>query len=247
MKLNHAIITTLTLAVATQFATGGDITGKISLKGTPPEEKELPLDPNCGKLHGGAKATTHHYVTQGGGLGNVFVTLKGVSGKSTGASAAPIVIDQKGCEYVPHISACQTGQKINVKNSDPLLHNVHPTPVVDGNKEANKAHIPGPMILTFQFDKAEEFLRFKCDVHPWMFAYVSAFDHPWFAITGTNGSFRLPRGLPAGRYTLTAAHLKTGSLSQQIDFRPGEPKPVEFQFTVPDATQAQSTGITPVR
>ena len=220
MKLTPVIITTLTFAVAAQLATAGDITGKISFKGTPPPEKELPIDPNCGKLHPSDKPTTHFYVSKGGGLGDVLVSLKGVSGKSTGASAAPIVIDQKGCEYAPYVSACQTGQKINIKNSDPLLHNVHPTPVVAGNTEANKAQLPGPTLLEFKFDKAEEFLRFKCDVHPWMFAYVSVVDSPYFAVSAADGSFKIS-GVPDGKYTVAIKHRKAGTAEKEVEVKGG--------------------------
>src|SRR6202012_5191694 len=106
-----------------------DITGVITLKGTPPPEREItPLedDPTCGALHTD-KPTTHFYVVSpSGGLADVVVSLD-VTGKSTGASAPPAVLDQKGCLYVPTILAVQTGQKITVKNSDPCIHNVHTT------------------------------------------------------------------------------------------------------------------------
>ena len=116
--------------------------------------------------------------------------LKGITGKSTGASAEPLVIDQKGCEYTPYIAAVQTGQKIIAKNSDPVLHNIHPTPVVAGNKEENKAQMPGGGDLNFVFPSAENFLKFKCDVHPWMFAYITVVDSPYFAVSGKDGTFK---------------------------------------------------------
>ncbi|MBI3882326.1 MAG: hypothetical protein HY301_19995 [Verrucomicrobia bacterium] len=220
MKLT-TLFTAAALVGSLSLANAGDLTGKISLKGTPAPEKELPIDANCGKLHPDKKPTTHFYVSQGGGLGDVFVTLKGVSGKSAGASAAPIVIDQKGCEYMPYVSACQTGQKINLKHSDPgILHNVHPTPTVAGNPEANKAHIPGPGLLTFQFDNAEEFLRFKCDVHPWMFAYVSVVDHPYFAVSAPDGSFKIA-GVPDGKYTVAIKHRKAGTAEKEVEVKGG--------------------------
>jgi plastocyanin len=212
---------TLTAVVASlQVATAaGDIVGKISLKGTPPPEKELPLDPGCGKLHT-TKPTTRFYVSQGGGLGDVFVTLKEVSGKSTGASAAAHVIDQKGCEYIPYVSAVQTGQTIAVKNSDPLLHNVHPTPTVAGNPEANKAQLPKGPDLNFKFDKAEDFLRFKCDVHPWMFSYVSIVDHPYYAVSAADGSFKLA-DVPDGKYTVVIKHRKAGTAEKTVEVKGG--------------------------
>jgi len=92
--------------------------------------------------------------------------LKGISGKSTGASAPPVTIDQKGCLYEPQILAVQTGQKLLVKNSDPVLHNVHVTPAASGNKEENQAQMPGAPDLTLTFPPPRTFCGFKCDVHP---------------------------------------------------------------------------------
>src|ERR1044071_4801131 len=123
-----------------QIASAGEITGTITLKGTPPKEKDItPLkeDATCGKLHTDMPTTHFYVVSANGGLADVVVSLQGVSGKSTGASAKPVVMDQKGCEYTPQILAVQTDQKITVKNSDPVLHNIHDLPTVAGNKEQN--------------------------------------------------------------------------------------------------------------
>jgi hypothetical protein len=128
-------------------------------------------------------------------------------------------MDQKGCEYIPQIFAVQTGQKLNVKNSDPVLHNVHATPnPASGNKESNLAQLAKAPDLTFTFAKPEMFLRFKCDVHPWMFAWVSVFDHPYFAVSGKDGSFKIAN-VPAGKYKLVAEHRKAGTQTQEIEVK----------------------------
>ena len=215
--------TTLTVATACLVAFGaiaGDITGKITLNGTPPPEKPItPLknDPNCGKLVTDTP-TTAFYVSEGGGLGDVVVVLEGVSASSGGASAAPLVIDQKACLYIPYVAAAQTGQKIIVKNSDPVLHNVHSTPTVAGNEEKNLAQMPNGPDLEFAFAKAEDFLRFKCDVHPWMFSYITVVDHPYFAVTSPDGSFKIAN-VPAGKYKLVAKHRKAApdGVTQEIE------------------------------
>src|SRR5262249_20831291 len=156
---------------------------------------------NCGKLHT-EMPTTHFYVVgANSGLADVVISLQGVSGKSAGASAKPVSIDQKGCEHTPQILAVQTDQKNVVKNSDPLLHNIHDVPTVAGNKEQNVAQMPGAGDLNFAFAKPEMFLKFKCDVHPWMFAWVSVFDHPYFAVSDKDGSFKIT-DVPAGKYTI---------------------------------------------
>jgi plastocyanin len=214
------LLLSLGFFAALQLARAGDITGTITLKGTPPAERELtPIkdDPNCAAMYPGALPKTKFYVVSAsGGLADVVVTLKGGDFKSTGASAEPAVLDQKGCLYVPQILAVQTGQKIVVKNSDPCVHNVHVTPTA--NPEANQVQMPGGADLTFTFDKPEPFLKFKCDVHPWMFAWVSVFDHPYFAVSGADGKFTI-KNVPPGKYTLEAAHRKLGTQTADIEVK----------------------------
>src|ERR1017187_6359730 len=167
---------------AWQIASAADIIGTITLQGTPPAEKEItPMmdNPDCAAMYNGKAPTTHFYVVgPKGEFADVVVSLKGVTGKSTGAGAPPVVLDQRGCLYSPQILAIQTGQKLIVKNSDNCVHNVHCTPTVAGNDEHNDAQMAGSADLTYTFAKPEMFLRFKCDVHPWMFAWVSVIDSP---------------------------------------------------------------------
>jgi plastocyanin len=224
MKKSTALLTITALGAACQLAVAGDVTGTIMLKGTPPKEKDItPLkdDATCGKLHT-EMPTTHFYVVGAKGeLADVIVSLQGAAGPSTGASAPPALLDQKGCEYVPQILAVQTGQKIVVKNSDPVLHNIHDLPNPDsGNKEQNMAQMPNGPELTFTFAKPEDFLKFKCDVHPWMFAWVSVFDHPYFAVSGKDGTFKISN-VPAGKYTLKVAHRKAGVTTKDIEVKDG--------------------------
>jgi plastocyanin len=223
------------LAAALQVASAADITGTITLKGTPPKEKEItPVmeDANCSKLHTAVPTTRFYVAGPKGELADVIVSLQGVSGKSTGASAPPVVLDQKGCEYIPSILAVQTDQKITVKNSDPVLHNVHDIPAADsGNKEKNEAQLPNGPDLTFSFSKPESFLKFKCDVHQWMFAWVSIFDHPYFAVSAKDGTFKIAN-VPPGKYKIQAAHRKAGIVTQEVEVKEGEPAKVDFTLEV---------------
>ncbi len=225
-------ITTSILLVALTSALcsvqAGEVTGKITLKGTPPQEKTItPLkeDPTCGKFHPAVPTTKFYVVGAGGELADVVVSLEGVSGKSKGASAAPAVLDQKSCLYVPQIMAVQTGQKITVKNSDPVMHNVHSQPATKGNKEDNKVQMPNGADLTFSYDQPEDFVKFKCDVHPWMFAWVSVFDHPYFAVTKADGTFKIS-DVPAGKYKLKLNHRKAGTITQDIEVKDDAPATV---------------------
>src|SRR5258708_11031613 len=140
-----ALLLTLTAFASFQVAKAGDISGTVTLKGTRRPEKEISQvkeDPNCGKLHTEAVKTRFYVKGANDGLADCYVSLKGVSAKSDGASATPAMIDQKGCEYWPYVLGVQTGQKIVVKNSDPVLHNIHPTPASTCNTTENKGQMP---------------------------------------------------------------------------------------------------------
>jgi len=214
------LILTLAALGALQMTRAADITGVITLKGTAPAEKELtPIkdDPNCSAAYASGLPKTKFYVVGADGeLADVIVSLKGISGKSTGASAAPVVMDQKGCLYMPQILAVQTGQKIIVKNSDNCVHNVHTVP--KDNAPQNMVQMPGGADLTFTFDKPEPFLKFQCDVHPWMFAWVSVYDHPYFAVTDKDGKFTI-KDVPPGKYTIEAAHRKLGTQTADVEIK----------------------------
>jgi len=179
-------------------------------------------------LYSAALPKTKFYVVNAsGGLADVVVSLKGITGKSAGANAEPVVLDQKGCLYSPTILAVQTGQKVIVKNSDPCAHNVHTKPTA--NTEANQVQMAGGPDLTFTFDKPEPFLKFQCDVHPWMNAYIGVIEHPFFSVTGDDGSFQIG-GLPPGSFLVEAWHEVYGVRSQLVTVTDQETKEVGFTF-----------------
>lgn len=228
------LVMALFAAAVVGSAHAGDVSGTVTLKGTPPPEKDIaPLknDANCGKFHTEMPKTRFYAVGASGGLADVVVVVKGVpNAKSTGAAAAPVVLDQKGCEYVPYVMAVQTDQKILAKNSDPVLHNVHAIPSVQGNQEKNQAQAPGGPDLTFTFAKPENFLKFQCDVHNWMFSYVSVIDHPYFAVTDKDGKFTI-KNVPDGKYTIQAFHRRAAPPAN----------PVSKEVEVKGATTADFT------
>lgn len=212
MKSTLAIITIA--ALAGSFASAADITGKVKLTGTPPPEKQIQLDPTCSKLHEKPLTTRHYVVGEGGGLGNVFVYIKEGAKSQPAPASKGATLDQVGCEYSPYVMGVQAGQHFDVKNSDSFLHNVHVMPKVEGNKEKNLGQ-PIPMKSDFVLDKPEVLVKFKCDVHAWMFAYVGVVDHPYFAVTDKDGNFKIS-GVPAGDYTVEAYHLKAGAKTEKV-------------------------------
>lgn len=231
-------LTVLTLALVLGvpgLMAGAEVAGKITLKGTPRAEVKIGLDPLCGRLHS-EEVTTQHYVVAGdGGLKDVFVYIKEIPGDKAPKPATDKVpvLDQVKCTYTPYISGVMVNQEFIIRNSDPLMHNVHATPKVDGNKEFNVGQPVKGMEYKASFPKREVLLRFKCDVHPWMFAYVGVMDHPWFAVTNEKGEFKLPPDLPAGEYTLVALHRKAGEQTQKITVADGDKKTVSFTMEVP--------------
>jgi plastocyanin len=235
MKVCSIFLLAVILA-AVPGARAADIVGTITFKGTPPPEISLADagmadNADCMAMHTD-KPTTHHYIVgKNGEFGNVIVYLQGMDGKSTGASAAPALLDQKGCIYEPGILAVQTGQKITVKNSDDCIHNVHAIPKVNGNQEYNDPQQPGAADLTYTFPKTEMFIKFQCDVHPWMFAWVSVFDHPYFCVSGTDGKFVI-KNVPPGKYTIVAAHRKAGTQTADVEVKDGNAT-VNFTFEPP--------------
>lgn len=217
MKLNSLFVFAAGLAVASHV-TAGDITGTVTLTGTPPAEKGIaPLkdDAICGQFYKEMPMTRFYVVGANKELADVIVMLKGVPSKAADASTAPVVLDQRHCLYTPQILALQTGQKLLVKNSDPApvaMHNIHINPTAEANKAANAAmlnaaQMAGAADLTYTFPAAENFQKFQCDVHNWMFAWVTVVDSPYFAVTDKDGKFTI-KNVPAGKYTISALHRK---------------------------------------
>ena len=205
-------------------AHAADITGVITLKGTPPAERDLGDDmtaanPDCAAMYPADKMPTTHFYVVGpkGEFADVVVSLKNVTGKSTGANAPPAVLDQKGCVYTPGIFAVQTGQKIVVKNSDTCIHNVHNISTA-GNEEHNDPQMAGGADLTYTFDKPEAFMKFQCDVHPWMKSWVTIVDSPYFAVSDKDGKFTI-KNVPPGKYTIEANHRKLGAQTQEVEVK----------------------------
>ncbi len=224
------VITALMCAFA---AAAADIIGTITLNGTPPPEvpyTPLMNDSTCGAMYKTAPTTHFYAVGPNHELADVIVSLKGVTGKSTGASQSPVTLDQKGCLYVPQILALQTGQKLVVKNSDSCIHNVHCVPTVSGNPESNQVQMPGGPDLDYTFSQPEMFMKFKCDVHPWMFAWVTVLDSPYYGISDKDGKFII-KNVPPGKYTVAADHRKLGTMTKDVEVKDGDVT-VTFTFDV---------------
>lgn len=208
-------------APAAAAASGSSsVAGKVSFEGTvPPAEKvKLSADPKCVTMHKDGLEKQSIQVSDGG-LADVLVYVKsGVAG-SYPAPADPALLDQHGCNYTPHVLAVQAGQPIKIRNSDDTLHNIHPRPGV--NAEFNIGQPRQGMESTKTFDKPELKIPVGCDVHPWMRAYVHVLNHPFFAVSGVDGTFEI-KGLPAGEYEVEAIHEKLEPIVGKVSVKDGE-------------------------
>ncbi|HNQ88341.1 MAG TPA: carboxypeptidase regulatory-like domain-containing protein [Verrucomicrobiota bacterium] len=211
-----------------------EVKGRVTLEGKPPPEIKIEFDALCAKLHKEGATTRHYVVSPEGGLANVFVYLKqGPVGRRFAAPAETPLLDQVDCFFVPPVFGVLTNQKFRIKNSDPLMHNVHAEPKVKGNKEFNIGQPVQNMVTEKSFAVPEVFIRIRCDIHPWMFAYAGVLDHPYFAVTDREGRFKLPADLPAGKYTVVARHVKAGEASREITVTEGGENVVNFTLQVP--------------
>ena len=211
--------------------TAGEITGRILFTGKrpPPKKIEMDEDPVCAKLHPQAVFDEAVTVNANQTLANVFVYVKqGLEDQRFDPPAEPVVIDQSGCRFGPRVLGLQTGQILRVTNSDPLTHNIHPVPQI--NRDWNQSQAPGADPLARRFTQPEVMIRVKCNIHSWMKAWVGVVAHPYFAVTGTDGSFRL-RDLPPGAYTIEAWQEQLGRQEQQVTLAPSGKSELVFKFT----------------
>lgn len=211
-------------------ATAGSVSGKIIFAGTPPKNEPIKMnaDPTCVRENKGPQTQESYVVGDGGALANVFVYVKdGLGSLTFDAPTEGIKLDQKGCRYHPHVFGARVGQTLTIVNSDPTLHNIHAVPKV--NKELNTAQPLQNMTSPYTFTAKELMVPFKCDVHGWMNAYAGVVDHPYFAVSGTTGTFDL-KNLPPGTYTIEAWHEKLGTQTQTVTIGAKEAKDVTFNF-----------------
>ena len=212
-------------------ATAGSIMGTVKLDGTPPKAQRIRMDaePNCAKEHTTPVMSEDYVVGDKGALANVVVYVKeGLGNRTFPTPTQPAELDQKGCMYVPHVLAVKVGQPVIIVNSDPTTHNVHPVPA--NNQEWNKSQPPKAENITQTFAREEISIPVKCNVHPWMKAWVAVLKTPYFQVTGKDGAFDI-KNLPPGNYTLVAWHEALGaSAEQKVTVGPKEMKMVEFTF-----------------
>ena len=222
-------------AVRVDESKAGTLTGRVLFEGTPPPNPSVSVgaDPVCARAN--ADGLTYETVlVNNGGLDNVFVYVKdGLGNYYFDTPTEPAQLDQQACRYKPHVMGVRVGQPIEITNSDETMHNVNAQGKV--NRGFNFGQVMKGMRDKRTFTAREVMVVFKCDVHPWMNAYVGVMDHPYYAVSANGGAFEL-KNLPPGTYTVEAWHEKLGTETQSVTLGEKESKSLTFTFTSAAAT-----------
>jgi hypothetical protein len=211
-------------------STAGSIAGTIRYTGKLPPRKSIDMseDPACLSAHHGKTYDESLVVDSHGELANAFVYIKrGLEGKNFSPPTDPVILDQSGCWFHPHVLGVQVNQPLQIVNSDPVTHNIHP--MAEINREWNHSQGPGDAPLHRKFTKPEIMIPVKCNIHSWMHAYIGVLDHPYFSVSKDDGSFTISN-LPPGTYTLVVWQEKLGTQEQQITIAPQQHATVDFTY-----------------
>jgi plastocyanin len=213
-------------------ATAGTVSGKVMFQGTPPAREiiRMGVDKACVQGSGPNPQSDAVLVGDDGALQNAFVYVKdGLDPSYTfDIPTAPAELDQKGCHYTPRIMGVRAGQPIEIVNSDATLHNVHALPMA--NQEFNMGQGVQGARMKKTFTVPEVMVRFKCDVHGWMAAYVGVMANPFFAVTKADGTYEIA-GLPPGTYTIGAWHERFGKQESKVTIAEHQTQSLAFSFT----------------
>ncbi|MFQ5739421.1 MAG: carboxypeptidase regulatory-like domain-containing protein [Acidobacteriota bacterium] len=211
--------------------TAGTVVGKVTYTGKPSRGARIRMnaDPKCAEQHKEPVYSQVVAVNDNGTLRDAFVWVKaGLEQYKFGTPSEAKELDQKGCVYEPHVFGLQVGQKFKILNGDPTTHNIHPVP--RQNREWNTSQPPNAQPMEKSFPRPEVMIPVKCNIHPWMKAYIGVVAHPYFAVTGTDGSFEL-KGLPPGDYTIGVWHEKLGTSELNVTLGEKETKEIEFTYS----------------
>jgi len=212
-------------------ASAASITGKVSFAGKKPARKPINMaseEAECLRLHKSKPMEEDVVVNDNGTLANVFVYVKaGLEGKQFAPPESKVRIDQAGCTFVPRVFGIRSGQALEVVNSDPVSHNIHPMP--KNNREWNQQQAPGAEPLEREFARAEVMIPVKCNIHSWMKSWIGVTEHPYYAVTGPEGAFEL-LNLPPGAYTVEAWHEVLGAQELKVKLAPSASAAIEFSF-----------------
>ena len=215
-----------------EIQAGGTITGKVKFTGARPANPRIDMSEEvaCKNKYPAPPTAETVVVNANGTLANVFVYVKAglPAGATYPAPATPVVLDQSGCRYHPHVFGIQVGQSLNIKNSDPVLHNIKAKAVKNRPFNVSQPNVTTtPTVRTFA--QPEVMVSLECNVHGWMNAFLGVLPHPFYSVSGTDGSFSI-KGLPPGTYTIEAWHEKYGTQTATVTVTGTETKTSDITF-----------------
>lgn len=224
LKQSGVVVALCLIGSMVSTALAGSVEGTITYKGKPRPAKTIKMDadPVCSVSHQSIK-DEKFIVGEGTDgvypLANIFVYVKsGLAKQPYPAPTTPLVIDQKGCTYVPHVTGARVGQKVEFKNSDPTMHNVHS--LGKNSPPFNRGMPAGSPNAGYTFKAPEVMVKIKCDAHPWMSCYVGVLDHPFYAVTGKDGTFSIT-GLKDGTYEIETWQELLGTRTGSVTVKDG--------------------------
>jgi plastocyanin len=194
---------------------GGSLSGTVALEGAAPAPAKLEVtkDPEvCGK----EKKAPDLVIGPGGGIANAVVVVKATKGKKMDLPAQNPVLDQKTCEFSPHVLLFPAGSTVDILNSDGILHNLHTASTA--NPPTNQAQPKFKPKIQVKIEKPEWPIGVKCDVHGWMSAIFVAQEHPYYALTDAGGKFKIA-DLPPGDYDVEIWHEKLGKKTEKASIK----------------------------
>lgn len=213
--------------------TGSEATikGTVTFAGKPPQLRliDKSSDPDCGN----DELYTEDYIIRAGNLANAFVYVRSgdaLEWYSFADRSPEVSLAHNGCRYAPHVLGMQATQTLKILNEDATVHNTYF--LAKSNADFNQSQPAGAKPLEIKFKTPEGLIPVKDSQHPWEKAYVAVLSHPFFAVTGFNGAYKIS-GLPPGHYTVTAWHERLGEQTVEVTVGVNEQKKVDFSFWLP--------------
>lgn len=216
--------------VQVDAATAGQVVGRVAFDGEAPAGRPIDMrgETACAEKHDGQPTDRPVVVGDDGGLKNVYVYVReGLPAGSWPAADQEVELDQNGCIYVPRVLGLQTGQTLVIRNSDGLLHNVNARPT---NQRGFNISQPTNMTTNRSLAQPEVMIPVQCDVHGWMAAYIGVQDHPYFAVTPEDGTYRI-ENLPPGDYVIETWHEEYGTQTQNVTVAESGEARADFQYS----------------
>jgi plastocyanin len=205
---------------------GGSIAGEVKFSGTPPAPKVVKVNKD-NQACGDEKKSEDLVVGANKGILNAVVSVAGVSGKPAAKPAKKPTLDQKGCQFAPHVLAVPAGADVDILNPDGVLHNIHTFSTV--NPSINKAQPKFKKVMTEKFEKPE-IIKVQCDAHSWMSGWIVVMGHPYFDVTGDNGGFKI-ENVPPGKHKVEVWHETLGKVTKEVEVKAGAETKVSFELS----------------